>query len=181
MVPTVRSLIAVDGALGQLAGFLGRGEMKPVRVLFFDKTPKVNWSAPWHQDRTIALKERVDAPGFGPWSVKDEIVHVEPPTALLENMLTLRLFLDDCGADNGPLEVACNTHTLGRVPSQDAAVLARQSRRFVAVGEAGDVLAMRLLALHKSDRATNPSRRRVLHVDYCGESLPAPLHWAGED
>jgi hypothetical protein len=178
LTAAMRALIVDGGALCELAAFFAARAMKPVRILFFDKTIETNWAAPWHQDRTIAVKERVDTPGFGAWNLKEGIAHVEPPVSLLENMLTLRLFLDDCDAGNGPLEVACNTHNVGRIPSQNAAIVARGSRRFVALGKAGDVLAMRLLSLHKSDRAAEPSRRRVLHVDYAGEDLPAPLQWA---
>lgn len=175
---SVRALIVGGGALGELAAFFAARAMKPVRVLFFDKTAETNWAVPWHQDRTIAVRERVDTPGFGAWSVKEGVTHVEPPVSLLENMLTLRLFLDDCDAGSGPLEIACNTHNVGRIPSQNARAVAHGSRCFVALGKAGDVLAMRLLSLHKSDRAAEPSRRRVLHVDYAGEDLPAPLQWA---
>jgi hypothetical protein len=177
---SIRGLVAGDGLLGRLASELGNRQAKPVRVLFFDKTPESNWAVPWHQDRTIAVKERVDAAGFNVWSVKDGVVHVEPPVTLLENMLTLRLFLDPCADDNGPLEAACETHLRGRIPSRDVASIAHQSRRLVAVGEAGDVLAMRLLSLHKSERAAKPSRRRVLHVDFATEDPPKPLRWAVE-
>jgi hypothetical protein len=180
LTPSIRGLVAGDGLLGRLASELGNRQAKPVRVLFFDKTPESNWAVPWHQDRTIAVKERVDAAGFNVWSVKDGVVHVEPPVTLLENMLTLRLFLDPCADDNGPLEVACETHLRGRIPSRDVASIAHQSRRLVAVGEAGDVLAMRLLSLHKSERAAKPSRRRVLHVDFATEDPPKPLRWAVE-
>jgi hypothetical protein len=176
----VRGLIAPAGAIGQLAAFFAERAMSPVRVLFFDKTAETNWSVPWHQDRTIAVRERVDAPGFSNWSVKNDVSHVEPPISLLENMLTLRLFLDDCNFENGPLQVACRTHGFGRIASRDVAQVALRSRRIIATGEAGDVLAMRLLSLHKSDRAANPTRRRVLHVDYAGGDLPKPLQWWGE-
>ena len=52
---------------------------------------------PWHQDLSIAVKERHEVAGFGPWSVK-EGVPVQPPVEILESMLTLRLHLDDCHA-----------------------------------------------------------------------------------
>jgi hypothetical protein len=180
LTPSVRRLVARDGLLGELASELVNRETKPVRVLFFDKTPESNWAVPWHQDRVIAVKERVEARGFNIWSLKDGVVHVEPPVTLLENMLTLRLFLDPCDDDNGPLEVACETHLHGRIPSQNVVTVARQSRRFVAVGGAGDVLAMRLLSLHKSERAVKPLRRRVLHIDFAAEDPPKPLRWAVE-
>ena len=174
----VAKFISPCGCLGLLAASLAGHGMKPVRVLLFDKTPNSNWSVPWHQDRTIAVSRRHDVPGFGPWSVKDGVIHVEPPVAVLQDMLTLRVFVDNCGVDDGPLEVARRSHRLGRVPAPDAKGLAAESDIFVGIGCSADVLAMKLLAIHASKRAAHPSHRRVLHVDYASGDLPAPLEWA---
>src|SRR5262245_1421546 len=73
----------------------------PVRGLFFDKIPGANWEVCWHQDLSIAVATRVEMPGFGGWSVKQGVVHVQPPASVLANMLTVRVHLDDCDADNG--------------------------------------------------------------------------------
>ncbi len=43
---------------------------KLVRAIYFDKTSEANWSVAWHQDKTIAVKEKVNIPGFEPWSIK---------------------------------------------------------------------------------------------------------------
>jgi hypothetical protein len=178
----VGELIGVHGAMGVLAAKLAGLPARPVRVLFFDKTLGANWAVPWHQDRTIAVKERKDIDGYGPWSRKGGIVHVEPPVSILEGMLALRLFVDDCGQDDGPLEVAIGSHRHGRVPAGDVADIAGKSTIFTATGRAGDVLAMKSLAIHRSKRAISPSRRGTLHVDYALVDLPPPLEWvlAGE-
>ena len=55
------------------------GEPVPVRGIYFDKRPGTNWLVAWHQDLTLALKERSEVPGWGPWSVKDGVPHVQPP------------------------------------------------------------------------------------------------------
>ena len=38
----------------------------PVRGIYFDKRPGTNWLVAWHQDLTLALKERSEVPGWGP-------------------------------------------------------------------------------------------------------------------
>jgi len=96
----------------------------------------------------------------------------------LENMVTLRLFLDDCGVENGPLEVARGSHRFGRVPAQEVKKIVEKSEVFIGTGQSADVLAMKLLAIHRSKRAQLPAHRRVLHVDYASFPLPAPLQWA---
>lgn len=80
------------------------------RSIFFDKTPDANWKVAWHQDLTIAVKEKIEVEGCTAWSVKDGIVHVQPPVSALERMATVRLHLDDCGLDNGPLQVIPRSH-----------------------------------------------------------------------
>src|SRR5262249_42312315 len=166
-----------QGRWGALGGQGGAPAARRVGVLFFDKPQAANWAVPWHQDRTIAVTRRVDLVGFGPWSVKDGVSHVEPPVAHLQHMLTLRVFVDDCGEDNGPLEIVRGSHRLGRLAAGDLNDVARQGEVSIALGRAGDVLIMKTLAAHRSKRASVPVHRRVLHVDYATAGLPAPLQW----
>jgi Phytanoyl-CoA dioxygenase (PhyH) len=174
----IAGLIQPRGVIGALAAKLAGGAARPVRLLFFDKTPQSNWAVPWHQDRTIAVNEQIDLDGYGPWSVKDGVIHVEPPVAIMQAMLTLRVFVDDCADDNGPLQVAIGSHRHGRLPGREIAGVVRRSAIFPGVGQAGDVLAMKTLGIHSSERATSPGHRRVLHVDYATAELPPPLAWA---
>ena len=150
----------------------------PVRAIFFDKSPGGNWLVPWHQDLTLALRSRVEVPGFGPWSVKDGVPHVQPPVACLEQMLTVRLHLDDADETNGALRVLPGTHRLGRLsPTQVQEQRARQDDVLCAVA-AGDALLMRPLLLHASGRSTDTDRhRRVLHIEYAAFLLPDELRW----
>lgn len=171
------ALIGSSGPMGALAADAAGHAVRPVRVLFFDKTPDANWAVPWHQDRCIAVKARAELDGYGPWSVKNGVDHVEPPVAVLDGMVTLRLFVDDCGSDNGPLLVARGSHRHGRLPGRDIAEVVGCSEIFVGTGQAGDVLVMRTLAIHSSKRAALPAHRRVLHVDYAAAELPPPLEW----
>lgn len=172
------AMISPDGPLGGLAASLCGRLMRPVRVVRFDKTADANWMVPWHQDRTIAIAERRDAEGYGPWSTKAGVHHVEPPVALLERMLTLRLFVDACSDDQGPVEIALGSHRRGRVSAGEVAAAANEAPVLVATGGAADVLAMHPLALHRSARSRSTARRRVLHVDYAADALPEPLRWA---
>ncbi|HEX8672970.1 MAG TPA: phytanoyl-CoA dioxygenase family protein, partial [Longimicrobium sp.] len=111
-VPEVRALAESPAVRALVEPVLGAGAF-PVRGILFDKTPDANWKVAWHQDLSIAVRERRDVPGFGPWSVKAGVPHVQPPVGVLRNMLTVRLHLDDCDADNGPLQVLPSSHADG--------------------------------------------------------------------
>ncbi len=117
---SVRWLIGADGPLGSLAAALCGRPSRSVRILIFDKTVETNWAVGWHQDRTIAVRQAADVDGYGIWTTKQGVCHVEPPEALLANMVTLRLHLDDCGAENGALQILPGTHRLGRIGSDQS-------------------------------------------------------------
>ncbi len=151
----------------------------PVRAVLFDKTADRNWSLGWHQDRTIAVKDRQAADSFCPWTTKDGMAHVAPPMRILEAMVTLRLHLDPCGLDNAPLKAALGSHRLGRIAAAEAARAAGDLPVLPCLAERGDVWAYATPILHASDRAARPARRRVLQVDFAAEPLPGCLQWLG--
>lgn len=149
----------------------------PVRGIYFDKRPETNWLVAWHQDLTLALKEQTEMAGFGPWSVKEGVPHVQPPMLLLEQMLSVRLHLDDADAGNGALRVLPGTHRLGRLSAEEIRSCRETHEEVLCKAKAGDVLLMRPLLLHASSRSSSPRRRRVLHIEYAGFELPEPLEW----
>ncbi len=173
-----KAVVALAERLLTIAQSLGSPSLRPVRVLAFDKTPEHNWGLTWHQDRSIAVKERIEAPGFRHWNVKRGVLHVEPPPAILETMFSLRLHLDDCGEDNGPLRILPGSHRLGRVRKDEVADRADQAEAVTCLAVAGDVLAVKALVIHASPPAASPLRRRILHVDYADAVLPPDLQWA---
>jgi len=115
--------------------------------------------------------------GFGPWSSKEGVTHVQPPVGVLERMVSVRLHLDDCAASNGPLRVIPGSHASGRLSVAEIAAIRAREPECVCVARAGDLLVLRPLLLHASSAATAPGHRRVLHVEYACEPLPAGMDW----
>jgi ectoine hydroxylase-related dioxygenase (phytanoyl-CoA dioxygenase family) len=148
-----------------------------VRTTLFDKTGDANWKVPWHQDVTIAVQERHDTEGYGPWSNKEGVVHVQPPAQVLEKMVTVRVHLDDCPASNGALRVMPGTHTLGRLNQNFVEEHVDESNAVYCEARRGEALVMRPLLLHASSVAVLPNHRRVLHFDYAIGSLTEGLEW----
>jgi len=153
---------------------------RPVRALLFDKRDGVNWSLGWHQDRVIEVAERVDVPGYGPWTVKQGRLHAAPPIALLEAMLTVRIHLDPVGPDNAPLGVAPGSHRLGYIAEDAIAGVVARCGQAVCLAQAGSVWIYATPILHGSARAASGSRRRVLQLDIAGCDLPGGLRWAAD-
>jgi hypothetical protein len=147
----------------------------PVRAIFFDKVPEANWGVAWHQDLTIAVKEKIEVPGFSSWSKKEGIVHVHPPMEILQQMLTVRIHLDGADENNGALWVVPSSHNQGRLGEEQLAQLTKDS--YLCRVDVGDVLVMRPLLLHSSRKSTHPYHRRVIHLDFANQPLPAPLQW----
>lgn len=152
--------------------------LRLVRAILFDKLPGANWPVPWHQDLSIIVRERVELEGWGPWSTKAGHLHVQPPAEFLERLLALRVHLDDCPEANGALRVLPGTHKLGRIAAERVAELRAEIPERVCPAHKGDVLLIRPLLLHASSPASEPTHRRVLHLEFAPEDLlPPELSW----
>jgi ectoine hydroxylase-related dioxygenase (phytanoyl-CoA dioxygenase family) len=179
-LPEVRAMRAHPKLIALASKILGSPAFV-VRTLLFDKTPGANWKVPWHQDLTIAVHERRDLDGFAPWSVKDGVPHVQPPSEFLARMITLRIHLDDCLAENGALRVLPGTHRSGRLSPAEITQAREQSSEAICEVSQGGLLIMRPLLLHASSPAVSPRHRRVLHLEFAAEHLPEGLAWAEDN
>ena len=176
-VSSVRRLAESPIIRGLVEPVLG-SEAQLVRSILFNKSETANWQVAWHQDLTIAVRERVESEGFVSWSTKDGVPHVQPPVDVLERMLNVRVHLDVADESNGALWVSPGSHRLGRIPAGDAAATAERLGKELCAVNAGDVLLFRPLTLHASRKVVADRPRRVIHLEFAGVSLPAPLDWA---
>lgn len=149
----------------------------PIKATLFDKSDDANWLVAWHQDPAIPVQERVDVAGWSGWTVKGGVHHVHPPVSVLERVLAIRVHLDEVTRDNGPLRVAPGTHRQGRIRSDEAASIAKNSSVMTCVGSCGSAVVMSPLVLHASSKSESASRRRVLHLEYSDAVLPEIMRW----
>jgi ectoine hydroxylase-related dioxygenase (phytanoyl-CoA dioxygenase family) len=173
----VRKIANSHPALSIAENVLGPGAL-PVRALLLDKTEEANWYVVWHQDVTIAVTERLEIQGFGPWTIKDGIVHVQPPINILEKMVALRIHLDPCPSDNGAIRFIPGSHKAGLLRHEQINSWKESQPAVCCPAEQGDVIVMRPLILHSSSPSQKPGHRRVLHIEYANAQLPIGLDWA---
>ena len=170
---------AIDALISnpELGDLLGAGEWRCVRALALNKSPRSNWALGWHQDRVIAVREQGECEGFENWTEKSGILHVCPPVELHAAMRTLRLHLDPVGPKTGQLLFIPGSHDKGRFAEAEIAMIARTSAAAACPAERGDGWLYATPILHSSKRATLPSQRRVIQLDFAPCDLPEPLEW----
>ena len=180
VVPFTRTFANSTTLLSLVEPVLGRGA-RVVRGIYFDKHRDANWKVTWHQDLTIAVSERVEVEGFGAWSTKAGITHVQPPVSILEKMLTLRIHLDDTDESNGALRVLPATHRHGRLDAAQIQYWKQRAEAVTCAVRRGGIVGMRPLLLHSSLPSVNPKHRRVLHFEYASIDLPDGLKWLEQE
>ena len=147
-----------------------------VKGTLFNKTQESNWKVAWHQDLTISVRKRREIDGFGRWTLKAGVSHVQPPAEILSRILAIRLHLDESGSDNGPLRVVANSHKEGRLSAQQIAKW-EKSNFVTCIIPKGGALLMRPLLIHASPSCANLKLRRVIHFEFAAEELPGGLEW----
>src|SRR5580692_6896822 len=70
--------LAASQPVREIIGTVLGSKCFAVRGIFFNKTRISNWKVVWHQDLTIAIRKRQDVQGFGPWTLKAGVLHVQP-------------------------------------------------------------------------------------------------------
>ena len=175
-VPEVRRLARSPALRALVEPVLGPG-LRPVRGLYFDKTSASNWVVPWHQDVTIAVQARTGAAGYGPWTVKAGVPHVQPPVSVLEGMLTVRVQLDESDESSGLLRVLPGSHAHGRLGAEATARWLERVAPVSCVVPRGGALLMRPLLLHASSPSEGPGHRRVVHLEFAAGPLPGGVIW----
>jgi ectoine hydroxylase-related dioxygenase (phytanoyl-CoA dioxygenase family) len=175
-IPAVRELASSEPVRAIAESALGKNCFA-VRGILFDKTPTANWKVTWHQDLTIAVRERRELHGFGPWSVKEGVPHVQPPVTVLERMVAVRIHLDECGPENGPVRVISGSHNFGRLSGAAIDVWKDEHTAIDCTVPRGGILAFFPLLLHSSSPSILPEHRRVIHLEFAAADLPGGLEW----
>ncbi len=148
----------------------------PFHATIFDKSLDSNWLVVWHQDTALPLRQRIELPGWGPWSTKQGITYAHAPAEVLSQVLALRLHLDDSTAENGPLRVLPRTHKIGLLSDDRIHELSQCTEAVDCAIPRGGILAMRPLLVHASSKSRTEMPRRVLHIEYAAsESIASPL------
>jgi hypothetical protein len=158
--------VARDPRLRGLASQALGAEASPFKATLFHKSLSANWLVAWHQDTALPIRARREVPGWGPWSVKAGVRYAIAPAQALSKIVALRLHLDDSLAANGPLRVLPDTHRLGVLPSDRIAQLSSTVIPVQCTVAKGGVITMSPLLVHASSKATIPSPRRVVHIEY---------------
>ena len=147
-----------------------------VKSIYFDKPEQSNWFVAYHQDLTISVQEKKQVAGFEQWTVKNNQFAVQPPVALLENIFTIRIHLDDTDENNGALKIVPGSHRKGIYRPET--IDWNTEQEVICKVQSGGIMIMQPLLLHASNRTTNNNKRRVIHLEFSNQLLPGELQWA---
>jgi len=151
---------AATGPWRRWADLLLGTPCRPLRATLFDKPATANWWVPWHRDLVVPQQQRHDLPGWTAWSQKDGTWYAEPPVPWRSRRVALRIHLDACPHDAGPLRVRSGSHR-------------HEANGDIALSmPRGAILAMHPLLEHASSPAAVPGRR-ILHVEYAPMAMPS--------
>ncbi|QNR23684.1 phytanoyl-CoA dioxygenase family protein [Croceimicrobium hydrocarbonivorans] len=145
------------------------------KAIYFDKAGQSNWFVAYHQDLSISVKEKASVTGYRHWTLKKGQYGVEPPLEILENTITIRIHLDNTGAENGALRIIPKSHKKGihRFRSAEANLKGEQ----VCEVQKGGIHIMSPLLMHASSRSSSKQARRVIHLEFNSANLAKPLEW----
>ena len=148
-----------------------------LQCTLFEKSVDQNWLVSIHQDLSIPVAEKVEHPDLNGWAEKDGVIFVQPPDCVLNELVAVRIHIDDCGMSDGPLRIVAGTHKFGRMANMIALTLRDQICETICPVSKGGALLIKPLVLHASSKSSGNSKRRVLHFVFGPSELPLGLKW----
>lgn len=174
-IPQAQALI-LNEKLKQIINELFGNDYFIVKSIYFDKPQNSNWFVSYHQDLTISTDKKSEIEGYGPWTTKNNLFAVQPPIAVLQNIYTVRIHLDDTDENNGALKVVPGSHNK-EIYRPETINWDVETATTCPVTKGG-IMIMKPLLLHSSSRTTNGNQRRVIHIEFASTKLAEPLNWA---
>lgn len=142
-----------------------------IQCTYFKKTAEKNWLVALHQDLSIPVRHYLSAEGFSGWSHKQNMLFVQPPIQYMEQLVAVRVHIDDCLHEHGPLKVVAGTHRDGKIAEADLPRIRDQIGEQECTVVKGDAVIMRPLIVHSSSKAIQTNGRRVLHFLFAPATL----------
>ena len=102
--PEIKKLL-FNERLKEIIKNIGGEDYFIVKSIYFDKPEKSNWFVSYHQDLTISVDKKIEDENFSNWTNKHNQFAVQPPKEILENIVTVRIHLDNTNEDNGALKI----------------------------------------------------------------------------
>ncbi|MBB1283380.1 phytanoyl-CoA dioxygenase family protein [Flavisolibacter sp. BT320] len=174
-IPATRKLV-LNQKLTQLVSAVFGDDYFIVKSIYFDKPGNSNWFVSYHQDLTISVDKKIDCEGYGPWTKKEGQFAVQPPPGILEDNFTIRIHLDDTTEENGALKVIPQSHKKGIYRAEN--IDWKTEQETICAVSKGGVMFMKPLLFHASNRTTNYSRRRVIHIEFSRCQLDENMNWS---
>jgi hypothetical protein len=175
--PTVLRLVR-HKQLGQFLWSLTGRELVAVAARLHDSAGTSEVAAEWHQNRVVAVRERLDVRGYGPWSTRVGISHVEPPASVLDQMLVLRVHLDDIAVGGQALQILPGSHRAGKLTLDAIEHLVDSNDVVMPAIRKGVLVAMRPLLLHAMPCLMSRTQRyRFLNIEFAPPEAITPLQW----
>lgn len=159
--------------LKELVKEVGGEDYFLTKAIYFDKPKKSNWFVSYHQDLSISVNEKTEVTGYDKWTQKRGQLGVIPPTDILQNIITLRIHLDDTDQGNGALNIIPESHLKGIIRKEEFDL----SCGITCNVKRGGVMLMKPLTMHASGRSNGASNRRVIHLELSNKELREPLEW----
>jgi len=165
MIPEIKKFVLPN--VSSIINEIG-SNYRCISSIYYDKPPDSKWELSFHQDVLINLKDKLDDSRFHSWFKKDGYYQVRPPIEVLENIITIRIHLDNCTTKNGALNIVPKSHKIGFI---DMTKYKIDQTKVIEIEE-GDILKLNPLLLHASGYNTSSKKRRVIHLEFSNLNLP---------
>lgn len=170
--PEIMEIVLSNDKFKRLISEVCEDDYFITKAIYFNKPAKSNWFVSYHQDISISVENKIEAESYTNWTNKNGQLGVIPPLEILENTVTFRIHLDDTDETNGALKVIPNSHSKGFIRVDENFKISEHGEEKLCKVRKGEVMLMKPLLLHASQKSISSTDRSVIHVELCNKNIP---------
>ena len=168
-LPDLKTLL-INMNLKKIIESLGEG-YSLIRSAYFDNRVSKPEKTVWRQRRRLTFPVKIEGADYSNWQLEGDFFSAEPPARIMQDMVIVRIHLDDSDQNNGELKIFKGSHS--QILDHSAIKVITENGLPSNCGIlAGGIQILKPFILQSETKRSRSKKNRIIELTFSSSDLP---------